>query len=218
MSRVGSNLRDRLQCGRQYYWYIIVTIILGLCTFSNLNFGESLLLDYTKYTSDKYQIEFNYPSDWTLTEKTDNPQQPRAIMINGDNVGRGQIGISYSDNLMTGFGTTDLATSVVNEHKKLLSDIPDFGRTILNPSFTTINGHLTGTFLLSFAEGQYETDPLKGVWQYWTTFNGGHGYTIVFVSTPDSFLTPDYTEVRDQFINSIKFLGGNGQLPSSPTN
>jgi len=218
MSKVDSNFRGRLESYHQYYWYMSITIALALFTFSNLNFGESLLLDYTKYTSDKYLIEFNYPSNWILTERTDNPQQPRDIIIKDNGMGGGQIGIGYAADLVRGFGTTDLAAAIVDFHKEYVSNPQSYSRTILYPSFTNIGGHVTGTFLYSFAGGKTEIDPIAGVRQFWITYVGNHGYSYGFISTPESFLTPEYTEVREQFINSIKFLDGNGQFPGSPTN
>ena len=55
----------------------------------------------------------------------------------------------------------------------------------------------------------YAVDPITGAVKYWITFVGNSGYKMEFIATPENFDTPDNIEIRDQFIESIIFLGQN---------
>jgi len=68
---------------------MIIAIIFGLGALSLFNSCESLPIQYTNYTSDKYQIKFQYPSDWILKEKTNRFEEGSDISISDDNIGRG---------------------------------------------------------------------------------------------------------------------------------
>lgn len=174
------------------------------------NIGQSLPVQYTNYTSDKYQIEFQYPSNWTLAEKTNRFEEGSDVSITDDKIGRGDMSIGYIDDLLTYYGSTDLETAVTNLHKGLIDDYQYDYRTIESPSFSTIDNHKTGSFLVTF-EKKYETDPIKGAAQWWITFVGNHAYLFNFISTPETFDSVEYTQVRDHLIKSIKFLGTNNQ-------
>jgi len=102
-------------------------------------------------------------------------------------------------------------------HKGIVSGFEYDYRTVEPPSFLEIDGQRAGTFLITFKQ-KYETDPIVGASQWWITYLGNHGYTFNFISSPDTFDSADYTEIRDHFIKSIKFLGVNNQTISNGTN
>src|SRR5262249_42386319 len=88
------------------------------------------------------------------------------------------------------------------------SDYSKEYRIIEPPSFTTIDGQRTGTFLYTVKDNYPENSPKLAV-QHWITFKDGVGYDIMYVSTPDTFDNPDEKAIRDNLIKSIKFTGGN---------
>ena len=53
--------------------------------------------------------------------------------------------------------------------------------------------------------------------QLWIMFVGSRHYKINFISTQDMFDSPENIEIRDHFIKSIKFLGGNNATQSNQT-
>lgn len=60
-----------------------------------------------------------------------------------------------------------------------------------------------------------EIDPVTGAVKYWITFVGNGGYKMEFVATPENFDTLDNIEIRNQFIESIIFLGQNNDTNTS---
>lgn len=163
-------------------------------------------LQYSHYTSDKYQIQLQYPSEWTIHEKTNRFVEGPDTLIS--NIGAGQIGISYASDLLKNFGTVDVQSAVIAFHKSLTTDYTHDYRTIENPSFINIDNQRSGTFLITMKD-KYETNSITNVVQYWFTIVGNTGYLIYFISTPEKFDNPENTEIRDHFIKSIKFLGTN---------
>jgi hypothetical protein len=50
---------------------------------------------------------------------------------------------------------------------------------------------------------------IEGAMQYWVTIAGNNAYVIRFISTPETFDSPEKTQIRDDLIKSIKFLSAN---------
>ena len=171
------------------------------------NVNVSFALQYTDYLSEKYQIAFQYPSDWKLEEKSNKLKEGTEIEVSDKEIGDGKIGIHFYDDLLEGFGSTDFDFAFSDFYKHRTADDHKFEyKTIQPPSLLEIDGHKTGSFHIMFSQKD-ENDPISGEVQYWITFVGENGYMIEFLSIPENFDTPDNTEMRDRFISSIDFLG-----------
>ena len=186
-----------------------------LC-ISNVNVSSAL--QYTDYLSEKYQIAFQYPSNWTIEEKSNELEDGTEIEVSDNEIGNGKIGIQFYDNLLEDFGSTDLDFALSDFYKHRINDDLKFEyKTIQPPTLLEIDGHKTGSFHITFSQKD-EIDPISGEVQYWITFVGKNGYMIEFLSIPENFDTPDNSEMRDRFISSIDFLGlsnstdGNGRI------
>ena len=182
------------------------------------NVNSSFALQYTNYLSEKYQIAFQYPSDWTIKEKSNKLEEGTEIEVSDKKIGDGKIGIHFYDDLLEGFGSTDFEFAFSDFYKhRIMEDLNFEYKTIQPPSLLEIDGHKTGSFHIMFSQKD-EIDPISGEVQYWITFVGENGYMIEFLSIPENFDTRDNTEMRDRFISSIDFLGlsnstdGNGRI------
>ena len=183
-----------------------MTVILFFTLFIP-NVNVSFALQYTDYLSEKYQIAFQYPSDWTIKEKSNKIAEGTEIEVSDKKIGNGKIGIHFYNDLLEGFGSTDFDFAFSDFYKHRITDDLKFEyKTIQPPSLLEIDGHKTGSFHIMFSQKD-EIDPISGEVQYWITFVGENGYMIEFLSIPENFDTPDNTEMRDHFISSIDFLG-----------
>lgn len=183
-----------------------MTVLLYFTLFIP-NVNVSFALQYTDYLSEKYQIAFQYPSDWTIKEKSNKIAEGTEIEVSDKKIGNGRIGIHFYNDLLEGFGSTDFDFALSNFYKHRITDDLKFEyKTIQPPSLLEIDSHKTGSFHIMFSQKD-EIDPISGEVQYWITFVGENGYMIEFLSIPENFDTPDNTEMRDRFISSIDFLG-----------
>jgi len=183
-----------------------VTVILSFTLFIP-NVNVSFALQYTDYLSEKYQIAFQYPTDWTIKEKSNKIAEGTEIDVSDKKIGNGKIGIHFYNDLLEGFGSTDFDFALSDFYKHRITDDLKFEyKTIQPPSLLEIDSHKTGSFHIMFSQKD-EIDPISGEVQYWITFVGENGYMIEFLSIPENFDTPDNTEMRDRFISSIDFLG-----------
>ncbi|MDP9305721.1 MAG: hypothetical protein M3O68_05190 [Thermoproteota archaeon] len=183
-----------------------MTVLLSFTLFIP-NVNVSFALQYTDYLSEKYQIAFQYPSDWTIKEKSNKIAEGTEIEVSDKKIGNGKIGIHFYNDLLEGFGSTDFDFALSNFYKHRITDDLKFEyKTIQPPSLLEIDSHKTGSFHIMFSQKD-EIDPISGEVQYWITFVGENGYMIEFLSIPENFDTPDNTEMRDRFISSIDFLG-----------
>ena len=181
------------------------------------NVNSSFALQYTNYLSEKYQIAFQYPSDWTIKEKSNRIEEGTEIEVSDKKIGDGKIGIHFYDDLLEGFGSTDFEFAFSDFYKhRITEDLKFEYKTIQPPSLLEIDGHKTGSFHIMFSQKD-EIDPISGEVQYWITFVGENGYMIEFLSIPENFDTPDNSEMRDRFISSIDFLGQPDGMDASGT-
>lgn len=179
------------------------------------NVNSSFALQYTNYLSEKYQIAFQYPSDWTVKEKSNKLEEGTEIEVSNKEIGDGKIGIHFYDDLLEGFGSTDFDFAFSDFYKHRITEDLNFEyKTIQPPSLLEIDDHKTGSFHIIFSQKE-EIDPINGEVQYWITFVGGNGYMIEFLSIPENFDTRDNTEMRDRFISSINFLGASDTTDTS---
>lgn len=179
------------------------------------NVNSSFALQYTNYLSEKYQIAFQYPSDWTIKEKSNKLEEGTEIEVSNKEIGDGKIGIHFYDDLLEGFGSTDFDFAFSDFYKhRITEDLKFEYKTIQPPSLLEIDDHKTGSFHIIFSQKE-EIDPISGEVQYWITFVGENGYMIEFLSIPENFDTRDNTEMRDRFISSINFLGASDTTDTS---
>jgi hypothetical protein len=177
----------------------------------------SSALQYTNYLSEKYQIAFQYPSNWTIEEKSNEFEDGTEIEVSDNEIGNGKIGIHFYDNLLEDFGSTDFEFVLSDFYKHRITDDMKFDyKTIQPPTLLEIDGHKTGSFHITFSQKD-EIDPISGEVQYWITFVGKNGYMIEFLSIPENFDTPDNSEMRNRFISSIDFLGQTDGMDASGT-
>jgi len=191
--------------------FTIAITSIFLMSIGNNAFG----IEYTNYTSEKYKIQFQYPSDWTVTEKTSRFESGEDISVNPPSLSKGSFKILYGDeDLVTDYGSSDIQTATYNLVESFIQGTNEI-RIIEKPSFTTIDSQKTGTFLITLEE-KYEKFPIKIATQEWLTFVGDRGYIIGYVASTGSFDNQENTEIRDSFIKSIKFL--NVEPTTSTTN
>jgi len=181
---------------------------------SNLN--DSFALQYSNYTSDKYQIQFQFPSDWLIKEKTNRFDEGADIDISNVDPQKGMIQISLSTGLFAIFGTSDIQSAVKGLYEGITGSQYAYDiRTIELPSFLNIDGQRTGTFLVTVKQ-KYEASPVTLAVQTWLTFLGDNGYEIKYMSIPEHFDNADNLEIRDRLINSVHFLGQSNSTNSIP--
>ena len=172
-----------------------------------LNAQDVLAIQFSNYTSDKYQIQFQYPSNWELKEKMGRFDEGTDLAITSPYLPGGAIYIGYGDDLRSSFGSPDFTSAFYKLFKEEISrDYSKEYNIIEKPSFPTIDGQKAGTFLVS-SKDKYEDNPSTWGTQMWLVYVGDHGYLITFFTTTDVFDNPENVQVRDHFIKSIKFLG-----------
>lgn len=189
-------------------------LVIGVFVLSNLVFfipsiNGSFALQFTDYSSEKYQIQFQYPSDWLIKEKANRSDEGAQIDISNKKIAAGKLRIHFYDDLLESFGTSNLDAAFTKFYSATTTDDNEYEFKIIeSPSFVTIDNQRTGSFLLMFKQ-KNEVDPITGAVKYWITFVGNSGYKMEFLAIPENFDTPDNIEIRDQFIESIVFLGQN---------
>lgn len=195
-------------------------LVIGAFILSNLiiflpNINGSFALQFTDYTSEKYQIQFQYPSDWLIKEKANRSDEGAEIDISNKKIAAGKLRIHFYDDLLESFGTTNLDAAFTKFYSATTADDNEYEFKIIeSPSFGSVDSQRTGSFLMTFKQ-KNEIDPITGAVKYWITFAGNSGYKIEFMATPENFDTPDNIEIRDQFIESIIFLGQNNATNTS---
>ena len=186
-----------------------VIVLLIACIFLTplLNGGDTLALEYVNYTSYKYKVQFQYPTDWVQSEKITSHDKGADISVSklSKENGNGSLfwivlgnDTAIGSNLQAGL-----------EHiMKMLNDsnAPNKYEIIQPPSFTTIDGQMAGTFI-SYSRHRFGDAELKTVEQFWLTYVGSVDYYLMaFIAPIQSFSNPDNVISRNQLINSIKLL------------
>jgi hypothetical protein len=195
-------------------------LVIGGFILSNLiiflpNINGSFALQFTDYTSEKYQIKFQYPSDWLIKEKADKFDEGSEIDISNKKIAAGKLRIHFYNDLLEGFGSTNLDAAFTKFYSATTTDDNEYEFKIIeSPSFGSVDSQRTGSFVMTFKQ-KNEIDPITGAVKYWITFVGNSGYKMEFMATPENFDTPDNIEIRDQFIESIIFLGQNNARNTS---
>ena len=180
-----------------------------LLTYSILLFTDNnaFAIEFSNYTSEKYGIQFQYPSDWTIKEKASRFDNGTDIIIadylSNRNITIGCIiSTSQIGNVFDLFGFQNWVNLVL---KGFASGPRKEYKTIEEPSMMSIDGKETGTFLIT-EQDKYDDYPVKYAKQFWIT-NDANSCSLSFVSPTTTFDNPENIEIRDHFIKSIKFLG-----------
>jgi len=209
---------ERLHLTRKFRYVLILSIVGTFASALDISDAQGVFaIQYSNYTSQKYQIQFEYPSTWALEEKKNRFDEGYDIRLTSDGLGLDLMAVGYADDLIRGFGTSDIRSAVTNFYDEVIGAYTQDFRTIEPPSFITIDGRNTGTFLVT-AKEKYATNPYTIATQVWITFVDNRAYTFTFLSTPENFDNPTNTEVRDHFIKSVKFLVLNNQMITNSTN
>lgn len=187
---------------------VTLTIITTAVIIISTNSQDVFALQYSNHTSNRYQIQFQYPTDWELKEKMGRFDEGTSIAISKialDN--GGLISIGWDNDTVRGFGSADFTTAFYDTFRSLISS--DYSKEygiIEQPSFINIDGQKVGTFLFT-QKDKYEEDAQTYGSQIWLVYVGDHGYLMSFTAPTRIFDSPENIEIRDHFIKSIKFLG-----------
>ncbi len=190
---------------------IFIQRLLFACIFLTLllNVAETSALEYVNYTSYKYKIAFQYPTNWVQSEKISTQDKGVDISVSklsNDN-GSSHGSLFW---IVHGNGTelgSDLQAGLRHVMKMLNeSNAPNGHEIIQSPSFTTIDGQMAETFI-SNSRHRFGDAELETVEQFWLTYVGSADYYLMaFIAPIQSFSNPENILVRSQFINSIKLL------------
>ena len=171
-------------------------------------------LVFANHTSTAYQIFFQYPSDWEVTEKTNRFQEGPDISVSKVIPSDfGLITIGYINNTLNGVDPDPVTSKIYAFYREMIGDYTKEIRTIEDPSFVTMDGEKAGTFVIS-RKDKYDDDAVLLGIQVWLVYSGYNEYLISFASKASMFDSPEKVETRDNFIKSIKFLG-NSSVPTS---
>lgn len=169
----------------------------------------------SNYSSNLYQIQFQYPAAWELNEKTSRFDEGTDISISGFSPS-GLIAIQYLNTSTT--QNLDFLSAVYDFFKSSIdSDYSKEYKVIEQPSFVTIDNRKAGTYLFT-QKDKYEEFATKWASQIWVVYVGNHGYLLSFMASTNVFDSPEVKNTRDQFIQSIKFLGVTNEPQSSVPN
>jgi hypothetical protein len=186
--------------------FVLIIFTMAITSILMTIGNHAFAVKYSNYTSEKYGIQFDYPTDWTVTEKTSRFDDGSDIGITSPKLGGVMMSIDYKDAVSL-LGTLDIEDATK-------SMIPDLKRSLLGyevriveePHLITIDNKTAGTVIIA-AEEKYEDPPIKMANQLWVVIIGSKAFLINYIDNPKEFDSPTNTEIRDHFIKSIAFLG-----------
>ena len=166
-------------------------------------------MQYVNYTSYKYKIQFQYPTDWVQSEKISSHDKGADISVSkigkeNDTNNGSLFWITLGNDTAIG---SDLQAGLQHVMKMLNdSNALNVYEIIQPPSFTTIDGQMAGTFI-SYARHRFGDTELETVEQFWLTYMGSVDYYLMsFIAPIQSFNNSDNAMVRNHLVNSIKLL------------
>jgi hypothetical protein len=178
--------------------FTIPITLLFMMTVENTAFP----LEYKNYTSEKYGIQFEYPSNWTITEETSRFETCNITIQSGTN----HFYICQFNDPATVSGWADVERTTPMWLRSEQNSREDIKRTIETPSYLTIDGKKAGTFLLSLILDKSGEEAAQ---QFWLVSLGDRIFQIINLGLTSNFDNPENKEIRNHFINSINFLGDN---------
>jgi len=194
--------------------YLISTCVIDLLFASIfltllLNGSDTLALQYVNYTSYKYKIQFQYPTDWVQSEKISSHDKGADISVSkhskeNDTSNGSLFWITLGNDTAIG---SNLQAGL-HHVMKMLNDSNALNEyeIIQPPSFTTIDGQIAGTFI-SYARHRFGDTELETFEQFWLTYVGSVDYYLMsFIAPIQSFSNSDNAMVRNHLVNSIELL------------
>jgi hypothetical protein len=169
--------------------------------------------NFKNYNSNLYKIQFQYPSTWTLNEKTSRFDEGSDISISSSGT-TGYISVQYlNSSTLMGMDVRSLLYEFFKS--SIDGDYTREYKIIEQPSFTTVGNQTAGTYLYT-DQDKYEDYALRWATQNWIVRVEDHGYLISFYTTTDLFDSTEIKNIREQFLKSIKFAGSTNQI-TNPT-
>jgi hypothetical protein len=193
---------------------VSIGIVVGLLLLLLIIDNHAFAVTFTNYTSDKYQIQFQYPSTWQLTERQNRFEEGVDVKIQGSTP-YGLILIQYVN--LTDLLGTDFRELFYNLYKEDISASGKEIRVIEQPSFFDIDGQNAGTYLYTMKD-RYEEYAVAMPIQKWIVAVGDHGYFLGFSASIGTYDTPEIKQIRDTLIKSMNFLGINNSTSNSIPN
>ncbi|HSF51411.1 MAG TPA: hypothetical protein VLA74_11675 [Nitrososphaeraceae archaeon] len=188
--------------------FTIVIALLFIFTAEN----TVLAIEYTNYISEKYNIQFEYPKNWHIVEKSSVIDEDPLITIS-DPMSSSIIFIGYNDIILQSMPLKEVLESMLKAGK---SDIKiEIKEVIESPSLLTIDNHTAGTFVVTI-EPKFGVDMKKNTNRTWIVPTTNHTYQIIYKSNPEVFDSTTNIEIRDHFIKSINFLEDNMSIQAAP--
>lgn len=177
--------------------FAIAMILIVLFTIGNGNYVYAV--EYTTYTSEKHGIQFEYPFEWELIEKTSRSAEGPGIKITHPDT----IPIITINTMVSIPKTLQLEETLELwvEHARNSFET----RIIETPSILKIDNQVAGTFVTTDKQ-KHEQDIPMITSQTWVIPLSNKDYMIIFGTIPENFDNPENIEIRKHFINSIKFL------------
>ena len=168
----------------------------------------SIKSNVINYSSSLYKIQFQYPSSWEINEKKSRFDEGTDISISSYSPSA-HILVQYLNT--TAVEGIDFEMAVYEFFKSSIdSDYSKEYKVIEQPSFTTIGNQKAGTYLFTHKD-KYEDFAARWASQHWMTYVGNHGYLLSFMTSTNQFDSPEMTQIRDQFLKSVTFLGDTNQ-------
>jgi len=179
-------------------------LLIGILLSVNVAFDDSYAAQYANYTSEKYKIHFEYPADWEVIEKKSGFNEGADVELSSRTILGGSVLIFLINN--SAYHDMDLSSYLNQEFNMAISANYDREYNVVeHPSIRTIDNQQAGTFLFT-SKDKYDSNGVRLAIQDWVVKTRNSGYLISYVSAPDVFGNPYSEEIRDHFINSIRFL------------
>lgn len=184
------------------------TIFLTL-TFLLSSDNAVFAIEFSNYTSEKYGIQFEYPTDWKINEKSRFDSGPDMMIADFSSSRSFNLGFPISSggslaNVLDILGFEKVIELALHIATKGFEEAYE-AKIIEEPSMISIDGKETVTFLVT-SEDKYEHYAVKYARQFWITNVNDKLYAFKFIAPTTIFDDPENTEIRDHFIYSIKFL------------
>lgn len=182
---------------------IILAFTIG---FGFFNINSVFAIEFLNHTSEKFNISFEYPVDWTVKEPTSRFDDQKITLNSPSIFTKGQINIAFYEDMTEIAGSNNIQTTTKDLLDDLKNSYTDITKVIEKISSLKIGGEDTRTFVISSKDRIEKTSNPIGS-QIWIVFTEkDEGYLIMYMQAAYNFDKPESKEIRDHFINSIKFL------------
>jgi hypothetical protein len=221
MGSVISCRRLVLSWSNMNFTFVILLFTVSIVVFFSSHPG-SFALQYSNYTSQKLLVQFQYPLTWEITEKNGNLDEGPSIEITDPFLGVGYIYLAFTN--LSDYEAKNSSAPYLNIRdmtqiglQSLKNDSSTQSNIIEYPSYVTIDGRKAGTYAY-IVKDKFE-DLLLTKTKVWIVVARDGYYTLGFGTDTDTnlFRSPEYTEMRDRFINSIRFLESDNSSVTNST-